>query len=59
MVEPSRRTVNYRFGYLRERSMPRVRVAEPFGQQGLKMTLEHDFGVGATNHRGGYKNPGS
>ncbi|WP_428924989.1 head maturation protease, ClpP-related [Marinibacterium sp. SX1] len=59
LVPPAKRTVNFRHGYLRDRSMPRVRVAEPFGQQGLKMTLEHDFGVGGVNYRGGFKNPGA
>jgi ATP-dependent protease ClpP protease subunit len=58
LVDPSRRSHNMRHGYLRDRAAPRVRVEEPFGVQGTRMTLEHDFGVGGVNHRGGWKNPG-
>jgi hypothetical protein len=59
LVDPAKRTVNFRYGYLRDRSAPRVRTDEPFGVQGLRMTLEHDFGAGGVNHRGGYKNAGN
>lgn len=58
LVDPAKRSCNFRHGYLRDRAAPRVRVSEPFGTQGMAMTLEHDFGVGGVNHRGGYKNPG-
>lgn len=50
---------NYRWGYLQGYEAPRVRYDEPFGQQGFAMSVEHDFGVGATDFRGGYKNPGA
>lgn len=38
---------------------PRVRTDEPFGQQGWAMTVEEDFGLGACDFRGTYKNPGA
>jgi hypothetical protein len=59
LVSNNKRTCNFRHGYLRDRRAPRVRVEEPFGTQGLAMTLEHDFGVGGANYRGGYKNAGA
>lgn len=59
LVGPEKRTHNVKHGYLRDRRAPRVRVDEPFGVQGMRMTLEQDFGVGGVNHRGGYKNAGS
>ena len=46
-------------GFLDGASAPRVRMDEPFGQQGVAMTVEHDFGVGAVDYRGAYKNPGA
>ncbi len=50
---------NYRWGYLDGYEAPRVRTDEPFGVQGFAMSVEHDFGVGATDYRFGYKNPGA
>ena len=50
---------NYRWGYLEGYEAPRVRMDEPFGKQGFAMSVEHDFGVGATDYRFGYKNPGN
>ncbi|MER8786874.1 hypothetical protein NKH71_03235 [Mesorhizobium sp. M0983] len=50
---------NYRWGYLEGYEAPRVRMDEPFGKQGFAMSVEHDFGVGATDYRFGYKNPGA
>lgn len=47
------------YGFLDGFAAPRVRIDEPFGMQGLKMTIEHDFGVGAIDFRGGYKNAGA
>lgn len=38
---------------------PRMRTFEPFGVQGMKMSLEHFFGCGAIDYRGFYKNPGA
>lgn len=50
---------NYRWGLLQGYEAPRVRMDEPFGRQGMAMSVEHDFGVGATDSRFGYKNPGA
>ncbi|WP_339113266.1 head maturation protease, ClpP-related [Thioclava sp. GXIMD2076] len=58
LVDPSKRSHSFKHGYLRGRKAPRVRVDEPFGTQGMRMTLEHDFGAGAVNYRGAYRNPG-
>jgi hypothetical protein len=49
---------NYRWGYLDGYEAPRVRMDEPFGRQGFSMSVEHDFGCGATDYRFGYHNPG-
>lgn len=46
-------------GYLEGAEAPRLRTDEPFGRQGFSMTLEHDFGMGAADFRGGYKNNGA
>lgn len=46
-------------GYLDGATAPRLRTEEPFGTQGVGMTVEHDFGVGANDFRGTYKNPGA
>lgn len=46
------------YGYLEGAEAPRVRTKEPFGTQGFSMTVEHDFGLGAVDYRGGYKNAG-
>ncbi len=50
---------NYRWGYLDGYEGPRARTDEPFGQQGFAMSVELDFGVGATDFRFGWKNPGA
>lgn len=46
------------YGFLEGQEAPRVRTEEPFGTQGFSMTIEHDFGFGAADFRGGFKNPG-
>ncbi|MDK8871496.1 head maturation protease, ClpP-related [Paracoccus sp. SSJ] len=46
------------YGFLEGQEAPRVRTEEPFGTQGFSMTVEHDFGFGAADFRGGWKNPG-
>lgn len=46
-------------GFLEGLEAPRLRTEEPFGTQGFSMTLEHDFGLGVVEHRGGYRNPGA
>lgn len=47
------------YGYLNGAEAPRLRTDEPFGVQGWSMTLEHDFGLGAVDFRGTYKNAGA
>jgi len=47
------------YGYLEGASAPRTRMEEPFGRQGMQISLEHDFGVGAIDFRGSYKNAGA
>lgn len=47
------------YGFLAGATGPRVRTDEPFGIQGIKISLEHDFGVGAIDYRGAYKDPGA
>jgi ATP-dependent protease ClpP protease subunit len=47
------------YGYLNGAEAPRLRTDEPFGVQGWSMTLEHDFGLGAVDFRGTYKNNGA
>jgi ATP-dependent protease ClpP protease subunit len=46
-------------GYLEGAEAPRLRMDEPFGTQGMGLSLEHDFGTGAVDGRPGYKNPGA
>ena len=46
-------------GFLNGAEAPRLRTEEPFGQQGMAMSVEHDFGLGATDFRGTYRNPGA
>ncbi|MBN8294953.1 Clp protease ClpP [Rhodobacter sp. NTK016B] len=50
---------NFVYGYLEGATAPRTRMEEPFGMQGMRLSLEHDFGVGAIDFRGGYKNAGA
>lgn len=50
---------NYRWGYLEGYEAPRVRIENPFGRQGMAMSVEHDFGCGAVDYRFGWKNPGA
>ncbi len=47
------------YGYLNGSESPRLRTEEPFGVQGWAMTLTHDFGLGACDFRGTYKNVGA
>lgn len=47
------------YGFLAGSGGPRTRTYEPFGVQGVKVSLEHDFGCGAIDYRGFYKNPGA
>lgn len=50
---------NWVHGFLDGAEGPRVRTDEPFGRQGMAISIEHDFGVGAQDSRYGYKNPGA
>lgn len=46
-------------GYLEGEEGPRMRMDEPFGQQGIAYSVELDFGCGAVDFRGGFKNAGA
>lgn len=50
---------NWQWGLLDGYTAPRMRTDEPFGQQGVAFSLEHDFGCGAVDFRFGYRNPGN
>jgi hypothetical protein len=50
---------NFEYGLLDGYAAPRLRIDEPFGMQGTKVSLEHDFGCGAIDFRGGFKNAGA
>ncbi|MFC3180460.1 head maturation protease, ClpP-related [Cypionkella sinensis] len=49
----------FEWGLLDGYSAPRFRIDNPFGVQGTSMSLEHDFGCGAIDWRGGFKNAGA
>jgi ATP-dependent protease ClpP protease subunit/phage major head subunit gpT-like protein len=49
----------FAYGYLSGEEGPRMRMDEPFGTQGVAYSIEEDFGVGAVDFRGGYKNAGA
>jgi hypothetical protein len=50
---------NFEWGLLDGYTAPRFRLDEPFGIQGMSLSLEHDFGFGAIDFRGGYRNAGA
>jgi ATP-dependent protease ClpP protease subunit len=50
---------NFMYGFLQGQEGPRVRMDEPFGSQGMKFSIEIDFGCGAIDFRGGFKNVGA
>jgi ATP-dependent protease ClpP protease subunit len=50
---------NFAYGFLRGETGPRMRMDEPLGVQGMRFTVEHDFGCGAIDFRAGWKNPGA
>jgi phage major head subunit gpT-like protein len=50
---------NWTWGLLDGFKAPRLKVQDVFGQQGAKISLEHDFGCGATEFRFGYRNAGA
>ncbi|WP_159104013.1 prohead protease/major capsid protein fusion protein [Rhodopseudomonas sp. B29] len=47
------------WGMLDGYNAPRLRIENPFGVQGVGVSLEHDFGCGAVDYRGAYRNPGN
>jgi ATP-dependent protease ClpP protease subunit len=49
----------FTYGFLNGAAGPRIRTDEPFGRQGMSMTVEHDFGLGAIDFRGAWRNPGA
>ncbi|MCG2668752.1 HK97 family phage prohead protease [Bradyrhizobium sp. GCM10023182] len=57
-TEPSR-VPCFIYGFLNGANGPRTTIHSPFGLQGVKVSLEHDFGVGAIDYRGFYKNAGA
>ncbi len=50
---------NWTWGLLDGFQAPRLRVEDRFGQQGVDVQLEHDFGCGAIDYRFGYRNAGA
>lgn len=46
-------------GFLQGNAAPIVRTENTFGTDGMAMEIIHDFGFGAVDYRGGYKNPGA
>jgi len=50
---------NWTWGLLDGFTAPRLKVQDVFGQQGAKVSLEHDFGCGASEFRYGYRNAGA
>jgi hypothetical protein len=50
---------NFVYGFLAGAGGPRTRTDQPFGVQGVQMSLEHDFGCGPVDYRGAFKNAGT
>lgn len=53
------RVAAFVYSLLEGYTAPRLRIDTPFGVQGLQASVEHDFGFGAVDFRGGYRNPGA
>jgi HK97 family phage prohead protease len=47
------------WGMLDGYGAPRLRIENPFGVQGVAISLEHDFGCGAIDFRGAVRNAGN
>lgn len=47
------------WGMLDGYNAPRLRIENPFGVQGVGISLEHDFGCGAIDFRGAHRNAGA
>lgn len=56
--EPSQ-GADFVWGLLNGYGAPRLRLDEPFGQQGIRVSLEHDFGCAAVDYRFGFRNAGA
>ena len=54
-VDKAKKTHSFKHGYLDGYRAPRIRVDDPFGSQGTRMTIEHDFACGAVGYMGAYK----
>ena len=54
-VDKAKKTHSFKHGYLDGYRAPRIRVEDPFGSQGTRMTIEHDFACGAVGYMGAYK----
>jgi phage major head subunit gpT-like protein len=50
---------DFEWGLLQGYDAPRFRMEDVFGTQGTSLTLEHDYGCGAIDFRGGYRNAGA
>lgn len=49
----------FSYGYLAGAAGPRVMTHEPFNVDGMAFRVTLDFYAGATDYRGGYRNPGA
>jgi hypothetical protein len=49
----------FQYGYLSGFEGPRLSSEDVFDMQGMRVKLEHDFGVGAIDYRGAYRNDGA
>jgi hypothetical protein len=50
---------NFVYAYLDGFEGPRLTSEEMFTVQGMRVKLEHDFGVAGVDYRGGYRNAGA
>jgi hypothetical protein len=48
----------FHYGYLEGFESPRLSIADAWSVQGVKIKIEHEFGVSASDFRGGYRNAG-
>lgn len=57
-TDPASRS-NFRWGLLNGYTAPRLRTEDKFGYQGMRVSVEHDFGFGGIDWRAGYRNAGA
>jgi phage major head subunit gpT-like protein len=50
---------NFIYGYVGDAEGPMITQERPFGVDGMALQVLHDFGGGAIDYRGGYKNAGA